>query len=116
MMKKIVTAFALAAVPSFALAQANAFGILGTISNLMRIIIPLLITAALIYFIYGVIKFVIAKTGDDKGEAKDIVVRGIIGFFVILSIWGLVGIIQSTFNIGSGGEVGRDNIPGVNLN
>lgn len=116
MMKKILTAIFVAGLPSFALAQANAFGILGTISNLMRIVIPLLITAALIYFIFGVIKYVIAKTGDDKSEARDIVVRGVIGLFVILSIWGLVGIIQSTFNIGSGGQVGNDNIPGVDFN
>jgi hypothetical protein len=116
MMKKIFTGLVLAGAPALVMAQANAFSILGVISNIMRVIIPLLITAALIYFIVGVIRFVIAKTGDEKGEAKAVITRGLIGLFVILSIWGLVGIIQSTFGIGSGGNLNQNNIPGVNFN
>ena len=115
MMKKILTGTLLAGFPALVLAQANAFSILGVISNLMRILIPLLITAALIYFIYGVIKYVISKNADDTQEAKSIIFRGLIGLFVILSIWGLVGVIQSTFGIGSGGDIDSSNIPGVSF-
>lgn len=114
-MKKILTGTLLAATPTLVLAQANAFSILGVISNLMRILIPLLITAALIYFIYGVIKYVISKDADGTKAAREIIFRGLIGLFVILSIWGLVGVLQSTFGIGSGGNIDQSNIPGVSF-
>jgi phosphotransferase system glucose/maltose/N-acetylglucosamine-specific IIC component len=115
MLKKILTGSALALTPTLVLAQANAFSILGVISNIMRIVIPLLVTAALLIFIYGVVKYVIAKNADDTKEARNIIVRGLIGLFVILSIWGLVGVIQSTFGIGAGGDIDSNNIPGVNF-
>lgn len=114
-MKKFFTGALLAGAPVLVLAQTNAFSILGVISNIMRIAIPLLITAALLFFIYGVVKYVIAKNSDDKGEARSVIVRGLIGLFVILSIWGLVGVIQSTFGIGSGGDIDSSNIPGVDF-
>jgi hypothetical protein len=112
-MKKLFTGTILTAAPLVMFAQANAFSILGTIADIINFLIPILITAAVAYFIWGVITYVIAKDADDKEKARDVVVRGIIGFFVILSIWGLVAILQSTFGIGSGGAVGPDNIPRV---
>jgi|AntRauTorckE6833_2_1112554.scaffolds.fasta_scaffold114318_1 hypothetical protein len=113
MIKKFLTGALLAGAPMLVLAQTNAFSILGVISNIMRIAIPLLITAALLFFIYGVVRYVIAKNADDTKEARSIIGRGLIGLFVILSIWGLVGVIQSTFGIGSGGNIDPSNIPGV---
>ncbi len=115
-MKKIITGALLAGAPILAMAQTTAFSILGVVQNMMKIIIPMLITAAVLYFIFGVVKYVVAADADDKGKAKDIVIRGIIGLFVIVSIWGLVGIIQSTFGIGAGGTITQDQIPGVSFN
>lgn len=104
-MKKILTGAMLAFMPVLVMAQANAFSILGVIRNLLNVLIPILITAALVYFIWGVISYVIAKDADDQAKAKSVITRGVIGLFVILSIWGLIGIIQSTFGIGAGGNV-----------
>ena len=104
-MKKIFTGAMLAFMPVLALAQTQAFTILAVIKNILNILIPILITAALVYFIWGVISYVIAKDADDQGKAKSVITRGIIGLFVILSIWGLIGVIQSTFGIGAGGNV-----------
>lgn len=114
MFKKIVIGTALT-FPGIVLAQANALSILGTIGNIMQVLIPLLITAALLFFIYGVVRYVIAKNADDTKEARSIIFRGLIGLFVILSIWGLVGVIQSTFGIGAGGDIDSSNIPGVSF-
>ncbi len=115
-MKKIMTGALLAAAPLLVMAQTTAFSILGVIGNLMKILIPMLITAAVLYFIYGVVAYVVAHDADEKGKAKGVVIRGVIGLFVIVSIWGLVGIIQSTFGIGAGGTIGQDQIPGVSFN
>jgi len=114
MMKKFVTGSLLAAAPLLAFAQGtSAFTILGVINQIMRIILPMLILAALIYFIYGVVQFVISKDADDKAKAREIVIRGIIGLFVIVSVWGLIGIIQTTFGVGGGGTLDSSLIPNV---
>ena len=115
MMKKLFTGVLLAGAPVLVLAQTNAFGILGRISNILNTLIPILITAALLFFIYGVVKYISAKNADSAKEARSVIGRGLIGLFVTLSIWGLVGVIQSTFSIGAGGTITSDNIPGVDL-
>lgn len=113
--KKIITASALAGAPLLMFAQTSATTILRDIGNIFKILIPILITAGLIYFIYGVVRYVIASDADDREKAKSIVTRGIIGLFVVISVWGLIGIIQSTFGIGSGGSLNSSNIPDVQL-
>ena len=119
-MKKIVKNVAyigalVAVIPIAVFAQTSFGTILGTIGGLVNAIIPILIAGALAYFIFGVIKFVIASDADAKGDAKTIVVQGIIGLFVIVSVWGLVGVVQSTFGIGTGSTLNSSQIPGVDL-
>jgi len=80
-------------------------GILATIGNLINQIIPILILAGLAYFIFGVIRFVIAGDADKKAEARTIVVQGIIGLFIITSVWGLVFLLNQSFGIRSGGTI-----------
>ena len=98
-----------------AFAQTSFGTILLTIGGLINQIIPILIAGALAYFIYGVIKFVISTDSDDKEVARKVVVQGIIGLFVIVSVWGLVGVVQSTFGIGTGSTLNASQIPGVQL-
>jgi fumarate reductase subunit D len=63
-------------------------------------LIPLLITLSIIVFIWGAIRMILT-TGDSKGreEARKFLLWGVIAFFVILTVWGLVHIISSTFGI-----------------
>ena len=117
-MKHLLKSTALLAVlaPFAASAQTDFSSILGVIGGLVNTIIPILIAAAIAYFIYGVVRFVIASDADDKGKARSIVIQGIIGLFVIVSVWGLVGVIQNSFGLGTGGSLSGDQIPGVQLN
>ncbi len=90
-----------ALLPSLAFAQATANTILQTVQNIFNILIPLLITLGVIYFIWGVIQYVTAKDENAKSEARSVMISGIIGLFVIVSIWGLVRVITSTFGVGA---------------
>ena len=66
----------------------------GFINN---ILIPFLLTLALLFFIYGVFKYFI-QGGDDeekRKEGKNVVMWAIIGFVAIVSIWGIVNLITS---------------------
>jgi Type IV secretion system pilin len=65
------------------------------------ILVPVLFAIAFIVFIYGVFKAYILSAGDE-GEVKkghQLVLWGVIGFAVMLSLWGLVNIAANTFGL-----------------
>lgn len=76
----------------------------GLINNTL---IPLFIAMALLYTIYATVGF-IASSEDSKNkeEKKQQIFWGIMGLFVIVSIWGILSIIGNTFNIFAGGTLG----------
>jgi len=105
-MKKISYLVLLLVLPVVASAQSTLGGILTTIKGLLDAIIPIVITLAVIYLFYGVAKYVMAA-GDEEAQkqGRSIMIYGVIGLFVIVSIWGLVGVVQSTFGVSGGGNV-----------
>jgi len=63
-------------------------------------VMPLLITLAVVGFIWGVIQFFLGAENEDKRKkGKQFMIWGLIAIFVIVSVWGLVGVISSTFGI-----------------
>jgi hypothetical protein len=65
-------------------------------------LIPLLITLSVIIFIIGIIKYISAADDPSKREeGSKFMLYGIIALFVMISIWGLVGILQGTFGLGN---------------
>lgn len=93
-MKKIIASIGVFALPLLASAQVlgnNPFlVILYKIKDLLNTVIPIVITIALIYFIWGVAQYVTAKEDEDKEAARNIMIYGTIGLFFIVSIWGIV--------------------------
>ena len=74
------------------------FDVIGVVNTLLNTIIPLLIGVAVVVFLIGVIRYVTA--GDDEVKikaARSMMIYGIIGLFVMVSVWGLVNIIAGTF-------------------
>jgi cell division protein FtsW (lipid II flippase) len=110
-----ISTVALALTPLFILAKTNADSVLDVIGELLGSTLRLLFLGALVFFVYGVIKYVISVNSDDKGNARKVVIKGIIGLFIMTSVWGIVGVIQATFNIGSGGALSEDAIPSIKL-
>ena len=94
MYKKIIGSIGLWAIKLFALAQNPFLTILGKVKQLLDATIPIVITIALIYFIYGVGKYVTTKDDEGKEEARNIMIYGTIGLFVIVSVWGIVLLLQ----------------------
>src|SRR3989344_4242291 len=74
-------------------------GILCKIGDLLNTIVPVIIILGVVYFIWGVITYVIAKEEEDKGKGRNRIIYGIIGLAVIVSMWGLVTILTSTFGV-----------------
>lgn len=77
-----------------------------TVYRLIQIVIPVMILGAVAYFIWGIVQFITAHDAEEKGEARGAMVHGIIGFAVILGLWGLVKILLSTFGLGNDAGAG----------
>lgn len=57
-----------------------------------------LIGVAVVVFIYHIVKYFILPN-EDRKAAGNYVMYSVIGFFVIISFWGLVNIIKNTFEL-----------------
>lgn len=75
------------------------------ISIIESVLVPLLFAIAFLYFVYGVYKYFILGGDNDTERAtgRQFVLWSLIGFAVILSVWGLVQILLETFGITAGG-------------
>ena len=102
-MKKII-AFALAFAPMAAMAQIS--GNINSVNSLAERLINignlftyLLIAAAVIFIIWHVVVYLIKGGSDEeaRGKASSSILWGVVGLFIILSIWGLVNILMNTF-------------------
>jgi len=96
-MKKYIPAFLfLSTIPIFALAAENVLGLITEIKKIFSAIIPLIISLAVIYFIWSTAQYIL-REGDAKNEARGHMIWGIVILFVMISVWGLVAILESTF-------------------
>lgn len=99
-MKRIISLGFVLGAPVVTLAAVTTFGtILDTLLNYLSYIIPALITIAVIYFIWGVITFMRASDEEAKKMSRTKIINGIIGLFVIVAFWGIIGIVKNTFMI-----------------
>ena len=69
------------------------------INGLLRPAIPLIISLTVVVFLYGVFKYIFANGGEDKEKGRDFMIWGIIGLFIMVSVWGLVAILSDTLNL-----------------
>ena len=106
-MKRILSSVLVGLFPTVALAQVysanQGIGGLFTLAGAyMDRIVPFIIALAVVFFIYNVFVYAIVGASDEekRTEARTRMVWGIIGIFVMVSVWGLVAILQSTFNLG----------------
>ncbi len=79
------------------------------IINIARLIqdrvIPIIIGLGLLVFLWGVIKYGMSRDDATRKESIAVITNGIIILFVMVSIWGLVGVFANFFGVGINGEV-----------
>lgn len=75
------------------------FSIILNIKHALDLLVPVVVTLALIYFIWGIIRYVIAQSEENKADAKMHIIYGIIAMFVIVSIWGITNFIADYLGI-----------------
>ena len=124
-MKKYLSYAGLAALmlPLVSHAQVVATGAfdIGDIFNLLvrwLIALPrLLVFAAIALILFNVVRYIFKNedSADARKKALGQLLTSIVALVIALSIWGIMAIISSTFNLGVGGEINQDFIPSVDL-
>ena len=63
-------------------------------------VIALLFVLATAVFIWGIVQYVIAQSGDPKkiDDAKRVITWGIIGMFIMASAWGIIAALCNFFD------------------
>ncbi len=103
MKTKLLILPVLSLVPSFALAQGNPStptdfkSFLGLLGDFIDMAIPILVALTLLVFFWGLAKFILAVSGDEKAiqGGKDLMKWGIVALFVMTSVWGIVAFFSS---------------------
>ena len=104
-MKKYIVAGTLFMFPVLVFAQNLSYvtNILNIIKNLVGLATPVVIGLAMLFFLYGLMKFILASGDEEAKETgKRIMIWGIVALFVMVSVWGLVNLLQNNLNVGSG--------------
>ena len=73
------------------------------INFINNVLVPVLFAVAFIVFLCGAFQAFIlgASDGSAKEKGKNLMLWGLIGFFVMISIWGLVNILVGTITFGN---------------
>ncbi len=100
--------------PSIVAAQQTAAqGLLGTLALANRILngmVGLLILVAILAFFWGLVKYLFSGGGEDKSEGLKLMFYGVIAIFVMVSIWGIIRLLQNTFGVTQNTSITPDGI------
>lgn len=74
-------------------------------SIITELLIPIALGLCVLYFLWGIFKYVRTSAGSEKSEGKSVMVWGVVGIFVAFSIWGILELLR--------GELGIQYIPDI---
>lgn len=95
----LFTILASTCAPMIALAAPQTFKeLVEYLVTIMNMLVPIIITAALVVYLFGISQSVL-DFGGDKGrdKMKAYMFYGILIIFVMVSIWGILNLLQDTF-------------------
>lgn len=119
----VVSSFVLGLAPAMALAQTGGAptacstsvstigDILCRFSGILNAVLPVLIALGVVYFVWGVITYVVGSDEEAKKAGRDRIIFGIIGLAVIIGLWGLVHILTNTFTLTNTSQITLPTVP-----
>ena len=85
--------------------------ILCKISQILGAVIPVLIALGVVYFVWGVVQYVISSDEEAKTAGRNRIIFGIIGLAVIIGMWGLVNVLTHTFGLTNSSNITLPTVP-----
>jgi hypothetical protein len=66
-------------------------------------LVPLVFAVAFVTFIWGIFLYFIAGGANEekRDQGKQLAIWGIVAFFVMISVWGIVNVLVGTFGFGN---------------
>jgi len=86
-------------------------GLLCRIGQILNAVVPVLIALAVVWFIFGVVTYLIGNDEEAKKKGRNRIIYGIIGLAVIVGLWGLVNLLSNTFGLNNQGNEQLPTIP-----
>ena len=81
------------------------------LGSLLNKVVPVIIVLGVVYFVWGVVSYVIASDEEAKKSGKNRMIYGIIGLVVIVGMWGLVAIVANTFQVDNNANIVLPTVP-----
>lgn len=101
MKQKVLKIIAILLFPTIVMAQTLST-ILGIFADIINALMPFTVGLAVLFFMFGVFQFIRASGNEDEiTEGRNRMIYGIIGIFVMVSVWGLVNLLGNTFGLQS---------------
>ena len=96
---RVITSLVLASTPLVVFAQKKDLNYLISLAtSYLDKALLLLMGVAVVMFVYYIIQFFL-RPAEKRAEGAKYLMWSIVGFFVILSFWGIVNILQNTFKL-----------------
>ena len=116
-MKKITSIglLFLAVTPFIASAQfANIQALIDAVGRIINMLIPILVGLAILAFFWGLVKY-ISGSGKSHDQGKNVMIAGLVSFFIMVSLYGIVNFAGSAIGINQNGtgNATRPNAPSI---
>jgi len=87
--------------------------LISLVQNIVQRLVPLGIGMAVVALFFGIVMFIIKGRDDPKEHDKWMkwMMFSVLGLFVMVAIWGLVGFLASVLGVGVGGSAPTPSIP-----
>lgn len=72
---------------------------IGTFTNLIKILLPVIVGLALLAFLWGLTKFIFKASEGDIKEGKNLMIWGTVALFVLMSWWGIITFFHSDLGL-----------------
>jgi len=95
----LIFAATVSLLPCIASAQ-GARDLIQGVGRFVYVLIPLSFTVTILFFFWGLARFILKADNEAERDAgKEVMKWGIVALFIILSIWGIVAVLQGELGI-----------------
>ena len=104
MIHRVLPLLTLAGLPLVSFAQSLNLSpiasLLGAIASIIGALVPILVSLGLAVFLWGLVRYLWGAGGKAKiDDAKKLMKWGLITLFIMVSVWGIIDLMQSALGI-----------------
>lgn len=110
MKKGLIASLLLLPVVSYAQVGRGIIDIIDAIQNIVNLLIPVLVTLAMVVFFWGLVKYIMNASDEAAKEGgKNLMIWGMIALFVMVALWAILGWAQTL--LGISGDIDTGTVP-----